>query len=78
MTYHVSRVRAHFPSLDGGTAYVDEPGGTQTPDVVADAVRSTLVGPLSNHGTVSAAERNAEDDAERLIAALGEFARNRG
>lgn len=60
MSYDVHAVRAHFPSLAGGTAYFDGPGGTQTPDTVGDAVRSTLIGPLSNRGTVTAAERHAE------------------
>ena len=32
-------LRAHFPSLAGGTAYFDGPGGTQTPDVVGEAMR---------------------------------------
>lgn len=61
MTYDVTAVRAHFPSLATGTAYFDGPGGTQTPDTVGDAIRATIVGPLSNRGTVTVAERNAEN-----------------
>ena len=34
--YDVQALRAHFPSLAGGTAYFDGPGGTQTPDVVGE------------------------------------------
>ncbi len=60
MPYDVGRVRSHFPSLARGVAYFDGPGGTQTPDVVGDAVRATLIGPLSNRGTVTESERNAE------------------
>src|SRR5262249_39604108 len=62
-TYDVARVRAHFPQLRAGeglgAAHFDGPGGTQTPDVVADAVRDTLLGPLANDDSVTHAERNA-------------------
>jgi cysteine desulfurase family protein (TIGR01976 family) len=63
-TYDVARVRAHFPQLgDGegrGAAHFDGPGGSQTPDAVAQAVYDTLTAPLANQGTVTPAERNAE------------------
>ena len=62
-TYDVARVRAHFPQLgDGpglGAAHFDGPGGSQTPDVVAQAVHDTLLAPLSNDDEVTPAERNA-------------------
>ncbi len=72
MTYDVTAVRAHFPSLATGTAYFDGPGGTQTPNTVGDAIRAAIVGPLSNRGTVTVAERNAENSvisAREAIAA---------
>jgi cysteine desulfurase family protein (TIGR01976 family) len=63
-TYDVARVRAHFPQLregEGlGAAHFDGPGGSQTPDVVAQAVYDVLTAPLANRGTVTPAERNAE------------------
>jgi cysteine desulfurase family protein (TIGR01976 family) len=71
--YDVEALRAHFPSLSGGTAYFDGPGGTQTPDVVGDAVRTTLTRPLSNRGRLTPAERNADDavlEARRSVADL--------
>ncbi|HEX3222412.1 MAG TPA: cysteine desulfurase-like protein [Nocardioides sp.] len=62
--YDVARVRAHFPQLregEGlGAAHFDAPGGSQTPDVVAQAVYDVLTAPLANRGAVTAAERNAE------------------
>jgi cysteine desulfurase family protein (TIGR01976 family) len=58
--YDVAKVRAHFPALDSGLAFFDGPGGSQTPDVVADAVRDTLAGPLSNRGDLTVAQENAE------------------
>jgi cysteine desulfurase family protein (TIGR01976 family) len=69
----VAALRARFPALASGTAYFDGPGGTQTPDVVADAVRDTLVGPLSNQGDVTASERNAEAAVRRAREAMRDF-----
>jgi cysteine desulfurase family protein (TIGR01976 family) len=61
MSYDVEAVRRHFPALKAGYAHFDGPGGSQTPDVVADAVARTLVSPLANRGRVTAAERAADD-----------------
>lgn len=61
MTYDVDRIRARIPALADGTAYFDGPGGTQTPDLVADAIAEALKAGLSNRGRVTAAERNADD-----------------
>lgn len=61
MTYDVERVRARIPALADGTAYFDGPGGTQMPDLVADAMADLLKAGVSNRGTVTAAERRAED-----------------
>ena len=57
--YDVAKVRAHFPALESGLAFFDGPGGSQTPDVVGEAVRARLIGPLSNRGdlTVAAGQR---------------------
>lgn len=60
MSYDVDAVRAHFPALDEGAAHFDGPGGSQTPDVVADAVAATLRSAVANQGEVTAAERRAE------------------
>ncbi|USQ76392.1 cysteine desulfurase-like protein [Ornithinimicrobium cryptoxanthini] len=60
MGYDVTRIRSHFPALLEGAAHFDGPGGTQTPDVVAQAVAGTLTSAVANRGTVTAAERRAE------------------
>ena len=73
MAIDVTAVRAHFPSLAGGVAYFDGPGGTQTPDVVGDAVRSALVGPLSNRGRTTLAERNADDTVTAARQAMADL-----
>jgi cysteine desulfurase family protein (TIGR01976 family) len=72
-TFDVAAFRKHFPALDGGAAHFDGPGGSQTPDVVAEAVASTLTRPLANRGTVTAAERNAADAVEECRAALADL-----
>ncbi|HEY0452698.1 cysteine desulfurase-like protein [Actinophytocola sp.] len=60
MTYDVAKVRAGFPALAEGTAHFDGPGGSQTPSPVAAAVASALTAGVANRGTVTAAERRAE------------------
>jgi cysteine desulfurase family protein (TIGR01976 family) len=59
--YDVTAVRAHFPALDEGAAHFDGPGGSQVPDVVADAVAGALRSAVSNRGSVTASERRAEE-----------------
>jgi cysteine desulfurase family protein (TIGR01976 family) len=71
MPYDVEAVRAHFPALKAGYAHFDGPGGSQVPDVVADAVARTLISPLANRGRVTASER-ASDDI--VVAARGAVA----
>src|SRR4051812_39667584 len=73
MTYDVAALRAHFPALADGTAYFDAPGGTQVPDVVAQAVAGTLTRGVSNRGRVTASERAADGivlDFRRAMADL--------
>jgi cysteine desulfurase family protein (TIGR01976 family) len=73
MTYDVDSVRAHFPALKSGTAFFDGPGGTQTPDVVAEAVAATLLSPISNRGTVTASERHAESTVVEARSAMADL-----
>jgi cysteine desulfurase family protein (TIGR01976 family) len=60
MGYDVAAVRAHFPALRAGAAHFDAPGGSQVPDVVAEAVAAALTAPMANRGAVTQAERNAD------------------
>ena len=61
MTHDVAAVRAAFPALRSGTAHFDGPGGSQTPEVVAQAVAATLTASISNRGRTTASERYADD-----------------
>jgi cysteine desulfurase family protein (TIGR01976 family) len=71
--YDVAKVRAHFPALESGLAFFDGPGGSQTPDVVAEAVRNTLVGALSNRGDLTVAQENAERAVVGARESLGDL-----
>jgi cysteine desulfurase family protein (TIGR01976 family) len=73
MTYDVAALRARFPALRDGTAYFDGPGGTQVPDVVAEAVAQTLTRGISNRGRVTAAERAADDVVRDFRLAAGDL-----
>lgn len=71
--FDVEAIRAHFPALSGGAAHFDGPGGSQTPDVVADAIRDVLLRPLANRGVTTVAERNAEEIVGQCRHALGDL-----
>jgi len=71
--FDVDAVRSHFPALSDGTAYFDGPGGSQTPVVVADAIRDAMLRPLSNRGSTTTAERNAEEIVGQCRHALSDL-----
>ena len=71
--YDVAALRDHFPSLASGVAHFDGPGGTQTPLGVAEAIAATLMGPLSNRGTVGESERNADATVVAFRAAYADL-----
>jgi cysteine desulfurase family protein (TIGR01976 family) len=73
MTLDVDRVRAMFPALASGTAFFDGPGGSQTPQRVADAVAGTLTAGVSNRGTVTDSEQRAEDVVVGARAAMSDL-----
>jgi cysteine desulfurase family protein (TIGR01976 family) len=73
MAYDVTAVRTHFPSLASGVAHFDGPGGTQSPDVVGDAVRAALLAPIANRGRTTQAERNADDIVTAARSAMADL-----
>jgi cysteine desulfurase family protein (TIGR01976 family) len=73
MSYDIDSVRADFPALAGGSAHFDGPGGTQTPRQVAEAIAGALTGPLSNRGTVTPGESNAEKTVTDARAAIADL-----
>ena len=69
----IARIRAQFPALDLGVAHFDGPGGSQTPRRVADAVAATLTAGLANRGSVTEAERRAEEVTLGARAAMADL-----
>lgn len=59
--FEIDAVRKQFPALAEGAAHFDGPGGSQTPQAVADAVARTMVSALANRGQLTAAERRADE-----------------
>jgi cysteine desulfurase family protein (TIGR01976 family) len=68
-----ARIRAAFPALDLGVAYFDGPGGSQVPSRVAEAVAGALTAGLSNRGTVTDAERRADEIVTGARAAVADL-----
>lgn len=73
MSLDVAQVRAAFPALDHGVAHFDGPGGSQVPQVVADAVARALTAGISNRGTVTDAERRADDVVREARGAVADL-----
>ncbi len=73
MGLDVQAIRKQFPALAEGAAHFDGPGGTQVPQVVADAVAETLTSAVSNRGRVTASERRADDIVGRARAAMADL-----
>src|SRR5918992_6095138 len=67
VTYDVSRIRASYPALADGSAYLDGAAGTQVPQTVIDAIVDTYRGGISNMGGTfpSSHRANALDAACR-------------
>jgi cysteine desulfurase family protein (TIGR01976 family) len=61
LTFEVSRVRAAYPALTDGNAYLDGAAGTQVPSAVIDAIAGAYRGGISNvHGAFAASDRSGE------------------
>lgn len=73
MTYDVHSVRKSFPALADGAAHFDGPGGSQVPQVVADAVAATMTSAISNRGQVTRSARRAEDIVVAARSAMADF-----
>ena len=73
MSLDVAALRARFPALAEGAAHFDGPGGSQVPDVVAAAVAETLTSAIANRGTVTRAERRAEQVVQDARRAMGDL-----
>lgn len=59
MSFPIDAVRAEFPALRDGPIYFDNPGGTQVPRRVIDAVSTAMSNASSNLGSSFRSSRNA-------------------
>ncbi|MFE9884680.1 cysteine desulfurase-like protein [Streptomyces scopuliridis] len=59
MTFDVAAVRAAYPALDDGTAYLDGAAGTQVPAAVIDAITDAYRSGIGNVGGTFAASQRA-------------------
>lgn len=72
-SFDVEALRGQFPALRGGAAHFDGPGGSQTPQAVADAIARQLTSPMSTRGAVTHAERNSDAAVRDARTAVGDL-----
>lgn len=73
MSFDVARVRALYPALSDGSAWLDAAAGTQTPQPVIDAVAAAYTAGIGNaHGAFAASARSDAivAEARRAVADL--------
>ncbi|WP_098959053.1 cysteine desulfurase-like protein [Pseudonocardia sp. N23] len=71
--FDVSRVRAQYPALGDGRAWLDGAAGTQVPEPVIEAVAAAMRAGVANQGGMFPAARRADalvDAARRAFAAF--------
>jgi cysteine desulfurase family protein (TIGR01976 family) len=66
-------VRAQFPALKSGVAFLDGPGGTQCPESVIDAIAAYLRESNANLGGAFAASRRSDELVELAHETAGRF-----
>lgn len=71
--YPLATIRASFPALRTGSALFDGPGGTQTPAVVADAIRDAMLTSVSQRGRNNYSEQAADRIVVEARRAMGDF-----
>lgn len=59
MTYNIDEIRSHFPALQTGAIFFDNPGGTQVPQQVIDAVSEYYRSMNANtHGAFATSQKS--------------------
>jgi cysteine desulfurase family protein (TIGR01976 family) len=72
-TLDLDAIRARFPALASGVAFLDAPGGTQCPQSVIDAIAAYLGESNANLGGAFAASRRSDELVEQAHAAAARF-----
>ncbi len=73
MTLDLERIRARFPALSSGIAFLDGPGGTQCPQSVIDAVAAYLRESNANLGGAFDGSRRSDELVEQAHATAARF-----
>jgi len=73
MTLDIPRIREEFPALRKPAIYLDNPAGTQVPQVVLDRVRSYLVESNANHDGAFATSRASDALVDEARAAAADL-----
>src|SRR5437763_10736906 len=73
MSLDVAAVRAQFPALASGVAFLDAPGGTQCPQSVIDAISAYLRESNANLGGAFGASRRSDELVEQAHATAARF-----
>jgi cysteine desulfurase family protein (TIGR01976 family) len=73
MTLDVEAIRARFPALSSGVAFLDGPGGTQCPQSVIDAVAAYLRDSNANLGGAFASSRRSDTLVARAHSTAARF-----
>jgi cysteine desulfurase family protein (TIGR01976 family) len=73
MTFDLETIRARFPALASGVAYLDGPGGTQCPQSVIDAIAGYLRESNANLGGAFAASRRSDELVEQAHSTAAGF-----
>jgi cysteine desulfurase family protein (TIGR01976 family) len=72
-TLDLEAVRARFPALASGVAFLDGPGGTQCPQSVIDAIAAYLRESNANLGGAFAASRRSDELVDHAHATAARF-----
>jgi cysteine desulfurase family protein (TIGR01976 family) len=72
-SFPVTRVRSQFPALSSPSVFLDNPGGTQVPRQVIDAVSAAMAGAASNTGGYFQASLDADAIYARAHEAMAEL-----
>jgi cysteine desulfurase family protein (TIGR01976 family) len=73
MGFDVDEVRAHYPALADGYAYLDGAAGTQLPDAVIDAMAAAQRAGLGNSGGAFPASRRSDVITAQCRAAVADL-----
>lgn len=73
MVFDVTAIRASYPALSDGYAYLDGAAGTQIPEAVIDAVTAAYRAGIGNHGGAFPASRRSDAIVDEFRTAVADL-----